>query len=105
MNRLLFIVSISLPTLFFAQEENPKETKIAKECELPSNFKESIKNNRLKKFIAIDNNVDEKEVIIVRAQNSFESGIYTACVKRLPIKYQKMGTVFMREGNNPFKNN
>jgi len=53
--------------------------------------------------VAIDNGVEEKEVIIIRAQNGLGSGIYTACVKGKPIKYQKMGTVFMREGNNPFK--
>ncbi|HCM33215.1 MAG TPA: hypothetical protein DF603_03550 [Chryseobacterium sp.] len=94
----------AFPTLYFAQEEKPKESQIAKECDLPKDFKEPIKNNRLKKFVAIDNRVSEKEVIIIRAQNGFGSGIYTVCVKQEPIQYQKIGTVFMREGKSPFNN-
>lgn len=103
MKKLFFTLLLaSTPTLFFAQEEKPQT---AKECDLPKDFKEPIKNNRLKKFVAIDNGVEEKEVTITRAQNGFGSGIYTACVKGQPIKYQKMGTVFMREGTSPFKSN
>ncbi|HCN50765.1 MAG TPA: hypothetical protein DIT10_17040 [Chryseobacterium sp.] len=103
MKKLFFTLLLATtPVLFFAQEERPKET--AKECDLPKDFKEPIKNKRLKKFVAIDNGVEEKEVIIIRAQNGLGSGIYTACVKGKSIKYQKMGTVFMREGNNPFDN-
>jgi hypothetical protein len=102
MKKLFFsLLLATTPVLFFSQEEKPKET--AKECDLPADFKEPIKNKRLKKFVAIDNGVEEKEVTIIRAQNGLGSGIYTACVKGTPIKYQKMGTVFMREGNNPFK--
>ncbi|WP_223605790.1 hypothetical protein [Chryseobacterium sp. OSA05B] len=104
MKKLIFTLLLALPTFYFAQEEKPKESPNAKECDLPKDFKEPIKNNRLKKFVAIDNGVDEKEVIIIRAQNGFGSGIYTACVKGQSIQYQKMGTVFMREGKNPFNN-
>ncbi|MDQ0066948.1 hypothetical protein [Chryseobacterium lathyri] len=92
MKKLIFTLMFALPTFYFAQEEKPKD------------FKEPIKNNRLKKFVAIDNGVDEKEVTIIRAQNGFGSGIYTVCAKGQPIQYQKMGTVFMREGKNPFNN-
>lgn len=101
MKKLFFTLLLASTTpLFYAQEEKP--TGIAKECDLPADFKEPIKNNRLKKFVAIDNGVEEKEVIIIRAQNGLGSGIYTACVKGQSLKYQKMGTVFMRSGNNPF---
>ena len=103
MKKVLFVLGLALPTLFFAQEQQQKEKQDNKECEVPANFKEPIKNNRLKKFIAIDNNVDEKDIIIIRAQNGFGSGIYTACVKGNPMKYKKVGTVFMREGSNPFE--
>lgn len=104
MKKLVFTLMFALPTLYFAQEEKPKESQTTKECDLPKDFKEPIKNNRLKKFVAIDNGVSEKDVIIIRAQNGFGSGIYTVCVKQQPIQYQKMGTVFMREGKNPFNN-
>ncbi|WP_299183485.1 hypothetical protein [uncultured Chryseobacterium sp.] len=104
MKKLIFTLMFTLPTLYFAQEEKPKESQTAKECVLPKDFKEPIKNNRLKKFVAIDNGVNEKDVIIIRAQNGFGSGIYTVCVNQQPIQYQKMGTVFMREGKNPFNN-
>ncbi|MCD0457818.1 hypothetical protein LPB85_20510 [Chryseobacterium sp. LC2016-27] len=104
MKKLIFTLMFVLPIFYFAQEEKSKESPTAKECDLPKGFKEPIKNNRLKKFVAIDNRVDEKEVTIIRAQNGFGSGIYTVCVKRQPIQYQKMGTVFMREGKNPFNN-
>ncbi|WP_157445786.1 hypothetical protein [Chryseobacterium indologenes] len=104
MKKLIFTLMVVLPTFYFAQEEKSKESPNAKECDLSKDFKEPIKNNRLKKFVAIDNGVDEKEVIIIRAQNGFGSGIYTVCVKGQPIHYQKMGTVFMREGKNPFNN-
>lgn len=102
MEKLLLGIGLLLSGVIFAQEEKPKE--VAKECVLPENFKEPIKNNRLRKFVAIDNGVEEKEVIIIRAQNGLGSGIYTACVKGQPVQYQKMGTVFMRNGNNPFGN-
>jgi len=102
MEKLLLGIGLLLSGVIFAQEEKPKE--VVKECVLPENFKEPIKNNRLRKFVAIDNGVEEKEVIIIRAQNGLGSGIYTACVKGQPVQYQKMGTVFMRNGNNPFGN-
>lgn len=104
MKKLIFTLALALPTLYFAQEEKPNDQQTAKECDLPKDFKEPIKNKRLKKFVAIDTGVEENEVIIIRAQNGFGSGIYTACVKGQPIQYQKMGTVFMREGKNPFNN-
>jgi len=46
--------------------------------------------------------MSEKDVIIIRAQSGFGSGIYTVCANGQPIQYQKMRTVFMREGKNPF---
>lgn len=104
MKKLIFTLMFALPTLYFAQEEKPREPQTTKECVLQKDFKEPIKNNRLKKFVAIDNGVNEKDVIIIRAQNGFGSGIYTVCVNGQPIQYQKMGTVFMREGKNPFNN-
>ncbi|WP_343659622.1 hypothetical protein [Chryseobacterium sp.] len=62
MKKLFFTLLLaSTPVLFFAQEEKPKETQIAKECDLPKDFKEPIKNNRLKKFVAIDNGVEERK--------------------------------------------
>lgn len=104
MKKLIFTLLLAVPMFYFAQEEKTKESTTVKECDLPKDFKEPMKNNRLKKFVAIDNGVDEKDVTIIRAQNGFGSGIYTVCVKGQPVQYQKMGTVFMREGKNPFNN-
>lgn len=79
MKKLFFTLLLATtPVLFFAQEEKLKET--AKECDLPKDFKEPIKNNRLKKFVAIDNGIEEKEVTIIRAQNGFRQWyLYSVC--------------------------
>lgn len=100
MKKTILALLLAVPTLYFSQEKNSEQEK---KCEVPTNFKEPIKNNRLKKFVAIDNSVDEKEVIITQAQNGFGSGIYILCVKGKEMKYKKVGTVFMREGTNPFE--
>ncbi len=95
MKKIVLTVGLGLPTLFFAQEAK-------KECDLPADFKEPSKMGRLKKFISIDKNVDEKKIIIVQAQNGYRSGIYSVCVDGKLLKYKKMGTIFMNYDDNPF---
>lgn len=100
MKKLIFTIALAVPTFFFAQDTKKEEPK---KCEVPANHKEPMKNGRLKKHVAIDNGVTEKDVIILQAQNSFGSGIYVLCVKGVEMKYKKVGSVFMREGTNPFE--
>lgn len=87
--------------------DNTWEYSTAKEsnsCNLGEDFKEGKVNKRLLKHVMVDNNCTEKEVVFIESQNNYGSGIYLLCVKGKLMKYKKVGTVFMRDGENPLGN-
>ncbi|SFB74402.1 hypothetical protein [Kaistella jeonii] len=111
MRKLLYIIALTLPTLFFAQESE-KENK----CDLPANYQEPKPDKKiqgwlkrgdatiedLRKHIAIDNDIEISDVVFLRISEQKGNGIYSACAKGKEIKYKRMGTVFMRNSENPF---
>lgn len=116
---LLTFVLISFAT--FGQETK-SEKKEVKTCEVKDGFKEPERDKKTKKWekrmrgnfptleeiknhVAIDNDCDSSEVTLLRLSEQMGNGIYFYCVKGTQLKYKRMGTVIMIEGENPFKNN
>src|SRR5690606_32951122 len=102
------------------------EMKYNKTCEVPEGFKEperdkktekwAKKMNRfnegafpsledIRKHVAIDNDCEIFEVTLTRLSEQAGNGIYIYCVKGIQLKYKRMGTVILIEGENPFKSN
>ncbi|WP_079243279.1 hypothetical protein [Chryseobacterium indologenes] len=111
MKKLLFTIGLILPTLFFAQqtEQNSK-------CDLPKDYQEPKPDKKiqswlkrgdatiedLRKHIAVENDCNEKDVIFLRISEQKGNGMYLVCVAGKPMKYKRMGTVFMGASENPF---
>ncbi|MDR6921219.1 hypothetical protein SAMN05421786_103241 [Chryseobacterium ureilyticum] len=115
MKKFLSALVIIVSTITFAQQtENPKQT--VKECDLPSNYQEPKQDKKiqswlkrgdatiedLRKHIAVENDCNEKDVIFLRISEQKGNGMYSVCVEGKPMKYKRMGTVFMGAGENPF---
>lgn len=108
MKKLLLTVGLVLPTLFFAQE--------TEKCDLPKTYQEPKPDKKiqswlkrgdatiedLRKHIAVENDCDEKEVVFLRISEQKGNGMYSVCVAGKPMKYKRMGTVFMGANQNPF---
>ena len=75
------------------------------DCNLGSDFVEKKKNERLRKFAAVDNDYNVEDIKFINLSESLGNGIYTLCIKGKIIKYKKMGTVFMKADQDPFKTN
>ncbi|OWP74653.1 hypothetical protein [Flavobacterium oreochromis] len=111
MKKLLFAIGLTLPTLFFAQQTE-KDSK----CDLPTNYLEPKPDKKIQRFlkivdatiedlrkhIAVENDVDEKDVIFLRISEQKGNGMYQVCVKGKEMKYKRMGSVFMKNEANPF---
>lgn len=111
MKKLLFTVVLALPTLYFAQD-----TQKDKKCDLPSNYQEPQPDRKiqsflkkvdatiedLRKHVAIDNDCNESDVVFLRISEQKGNGIYDLCANGKPIKYKRMGSVFMKNNENPF---
>ncbi|WP_241277923.1 hypothetical protein [Chryseobacterium mucoviscidosis] len=111
MKKLLFTIGLILPTLFFAQQTE-KDSK----CDLPKDYQEpkpekrlqsSLKRvnatiNDLRKHIAVENDCSEKDVVFLRISEQLGNGMYSVCVAGKPMKYKRMGSVFMGANENPF---
>ncbi len=111
MKKILFILSLTLPTLFFSQQTE-KDLK----CDLPSNFQEPQPDKKIQRFlkigdatiedlrkhIAVENDVDLADIKFLRISEQKGNGMYQVCVKGKEMKYKRMGTVFMKNDENPF---
>lgn len=111
MKKLFYAFAFILPTLFFAQQSE-KESK----CDLPKDYQEPKPDKRiqgwlkrgdatiedLRKHIAVENDVDLSDITFLRISEQKGNGIYSACVNGKEMKYKRMGTVFMKNNENPF---
>lgn len=111
MKKIIFTFALVVPTLYFAQDSQKD-----KKCDLPSTYQEPAPDKKiqsflkkvdattedLRKHIAIDNDCDEKDIIFLRISEQKGNGIYDVCVKGKPMKYKRMGSVFMKNSENPF---
>lgn len=111
MKKLIFTVLFAVPTLYFAQE-----TQKDKKCDLPANYVEPAPDKKiqsflkkvdatiedLRKHVAIDNDCNESDVVFLRISEQKGNGIYDLCANGKPMKYKRMGSVFMKNNENPF---
>ncbi|MDR6546540.1 hypothetical protein J2810_002599 [Chryseobacterium rhizosphaerae] len=111
MKKLLFTIGLTLPTLFFAQQTE-KDSK----CDLPKDYQEPKPDKKiqswlkradatiedLRKHIAVENDCNEKDVIFLRISEQKGNGMYSVCVAGKPMKYKRMGSVFMGASENSF---
>ena len=111
MKKILFIFALALPTLYFSQqaEKNSK-------CDLPANFQEPQPDKKIQRFlkigdatiedlrkhIAVENEVELSDIKFLRISEQKGNGMYQVCVKGQEMKYKRMGTVFMKNNENPF---
>lgn len=110
MKKLLFTISLVLSGLSYAQQTEQNK------CNLPTNYQEPKPDKKiqswlkradatiedLRKHIAVENDCNEKDVIFLRVSEQKGNGIYSVCVAGKPMKYKRMGTVFMEANENPF---
>ena len=108
MKKFLTAVVIIISTMTFAQQTD--------KCDLPTNYQEPKPDKKiqswlkrgdatiedLRKHIAVENDCDEKDVIFLRISEQKGNGMYSVCVAGKPMKYKRMGTVFMGAKENPF---
>lgn len=108
MKKFLTVVVIVVSAMTFAQQTD--------KCDLPKNYHEPKPDKKiqswlkrgdatiedLRKHIAVENDCDEKDVIFLRISEQKGNGTYSVCVAGKPMKYKRMGTVFMGAGENPF---
>lgn len=111
MKKLLFTLVLALPMLYFAQD-----TQKDKKCDLPANYQEPTPDKKiqsflkkvdatiedLRKHVAIDNDCNESDVVFLRISEQKGNGLYDLCVKGKNVKYKRMGSVFMKNNENPF---
>jgi hypothetical protein len=111
MKKFLLALIVVIPTIAFAQQTE-KDSK----CDLPANYQEPKPDKKiqsllkrfdatiedLRKHIAVENDVDEKDVIFLRISEQKGNGMYQVCVKGKEMKYKRMGSVFMKNESNPF---
>ncbi|PWW30929.1 hypothetical protein [Chryseobacterium sp. AG844] len=111
MKKFLTAVVIVVSTMAFAQqtEKNGK-------CDLPKDYQEPKPDKKiqswlkrgdatiedLRKHIAVENDCSEKDVVFLRISEQKGNGMYSVCVAGKPMKYKRMGTVFMGANENPF---
>ncbi|MGO3182623.1 MAG: hypothetical protein ACTIJ9_07300 [Aequorivita sp.] len=70
-------------------------------CTLGSSFKEGKVNKKLREHVAIENDCEEEDVVFLKSDENLGSGIFSLCVKGKPMKYIKVGTVFMHADEDP----
>ncbi|WP_250254812.1 hypothetical protein [Chryseobacterium sp. Marseille-Q3244] len=111
MKKIIFTLALIVPTLYFAQDSQKD-----KKCDLPSTYQEPAPDKKiqsflkkvdatisdLRKHIAIDNDCNESDVVFLRILEQKGNGIYDVCVKGKSQKYKRMGSVFMKNTENPF---
>ncbi|WP_454046828.1 hypothetical protein [Chryseobacterium sp. Marseille-Q8038] len=111
MKKFLSALLITVSAIAFAQQTE-KDNK----CDLPKNYQEPQPDKKiqswlkradatiedLRKHIAVENDCTEKDVIFLRISEQKGNGMYSVCVAGKPMKYKRMGTVFMGAGENPF---
>jgi hypothetical protein len=124
MKEIIFLLPFLLiSTSISAQkDENPN----LKSCEIPKDFKEPVRDKKIEKMakmmdkrmpgmfpslsdikdhVAIDNDTDASNIILLKLSEQGGNGIYEFCVNGKQMKYKRMGTVINKNGENPFEGN
>lgn len=111
MKKIVIIIILLISVRAYSQT-----TTTNNKCDLPKDFKEPKPEKKLqsmlkmvgatlddlKKHIAVEHDCDEKDVVILRVSEQMGNGMYSVCVMGKPMKYKRMGSVFMKADENPF---
>jgi hypothetical protein len=116
MKKLLLLILFFATTFTFSQENKS-------DCVVNSSFKEPVRTKKMKKWakkmnkfnqgafptlkeikshVSIDNDCELGDVTLLKMEEQAGNGIYILCVKGKKIKYKRMGTVILKDGENPF---
>ena len=116
MKKILILVLILTSSLAFCQnnksDENTENAEV--NCGLKDDFEEPKSDKKvlrwlkkfdattddLKKHVAVENDVEVSDVILIRISEQRGNGMYTLCVNGKRMKYRRMGSVFSRLDEN-----
>ena len=113
----LLLAILLTSSILFAQtdKKQPEPCEVSPDFEEPQRTKKILKwEKRMNKFndgsfptiqeikeqVAIENDVDIKNVFITRMVEQTGNGTYNLCVDGKKMKYKRMGTVMMKNGTN-----
>lgn len=121
MKKVLFVCLIFATSFAFSQSNESEKNIENKQtnCGLDKDFKEPKSSKKvlrwLKKFdattddlkshVAVENDVDESKVILIRISEQRGNGMYILCVNGKKMKYRRMGSVFSRLNEKLFDGN
>ena len=71
-------------------------------CNLGKDFQQSKVNNGLLKHVMVDTDSNSEDIIFMRSRTSMGGGNWLLCVKGKKMSYKRVGSVFMKSGDNPF---
>lgn len=86
-------------------------------CDIPAKFKEPEGDKKNKKFlemtdatvadmkkhVSIDLGVEESKIILLELSEQKGNAIYVLCINGIKHKYRRTGSVFFRDGSEPYK--
>lgn len=121
MKKSLFICLLLASSIAFSQSNKSDKKNEIKQtnCGLAEDFKEPKSSKKvlrwLKKFdattddlkshVAVENDVEESKVILIRISEQRGNGMYILCVDGKKMKYRRMGSVFSRLDEKLFDGN
>ena len=85
-----------------------------KSCVVEPNFKEPKGNNSamwkkvgttiadMKKHVSVDLEVSEKDITLLELSEQFGNAIYVICINGEKLKYRRTGSVFFKDGAEPY---
>ena len=106
MKKYLLIIILFAPFFSFSQN-------ISNKCDLGSDFIEPSSSmtkqlkrfgatiEDLKKHVAVENDCSEKDILVIAMSEQLGNGMYSLCVNGKKMKYKRMGSVFMKNDENP----
>lgn len=88
-------------------------------CIIDKNFKEPVGNKEnqsflkavdatvadMKKHVSVDMDVPEKDIILLEISEQKGNAVYVLCIKGRKLKYRRTGSVFFKDGAEPYKAN
>ncbi len=107
MKKVLISILMIFPLIGFSQTNNT-------DCGLSNDFVEPISSltkqlkrfnatlDDLKKHVAVENDCTVNDIIVIAMSEQLGNGMYSLCIKGKKMKYKRMGSVFMKNDENPF---
>jgi hypothetical protein len=109
MKKILLMLFVATTTASFCQTKEAK----SEECVIPAGYKEpkfksglvyTMTNStvaHLKKHVAVENDCNVEDVIVLSLSEQKGNAMYSLCVKGKKMTYKRIGSVFMKNDVNP----